>query len=338
MSQILAQIPELPMSIRMTREQQHLGFFLSRHPVDYYGSYIRAFSTHSIADLFRLPPGTPVVFGGVCTEVKVHITRSGKKKYFFSFDDKTAVREVMLFSDRFIGFLKKYGIGLVSATVSVFDETQQIMMNGYSNIFQVPWVYGRILVLKIDQTNFGAFKSYVPDVLSAQPGTRRVFLDSAVPDQVKSGYTPYHIETSVSLINSLLSLLGPGKVKVAGRKGLAVDPFVKTIDDYEKCVLDNETDSYGSLIDVYGADQVVITNAVGKMCLSSAPQHIGKPLYYSVPGFTGWFRFREGEHFIPRSIRKQRRRKQKLIHADDHEKLNIQVSSHSHAVSMYEEE
>jgi DNA polymerase III alpha subunit len=233
-------IPELPLSVLMALERSALGFYHSRHPMDYYGSYARAFSTHRLREVEFLKSGTKMILCGVCTKLVLHKNRgtSRKKKYIIGIDDKTSVSDILLFidQDKSISFIKPPEIGFFECHVSEYEGLKQIVLDGFTSLARSPYTYGRALVLKIDSEKSQALAKAQNEVQKFH-GLKPLFFDiTGIPGTkhaILKADPKFSVALSPNLAHSLIRLLGEDRVNILGRNGIAVSPVIKDIDSYE---------------------------------------------------------------------------------------------------------
>jgi DNA polymerase-3 subunit alpha len=69
---------EWPEHERLQREKEALGFYLSGHPFEKRGTFLRRIAGHSTATLYGLPPKTSVRIAGMVSSVRVMQIKSGR--------------------------------------------------------------------------------------------------------------------------------------------------------------------------------------------------------------------------------------------------------------------
>jgi hypothetical protein len=336
----MANLPELPLKVRMAAEHKSLGLYLSNHPLDYHGAYVRAFTSHSLAQLSQLERATSVVIGGICVDLDSHITRNSSRKYIITLNDRTDIRNILFFMEqaRVARFLKIGDVAFYNVTVDEVDSAKRIIAHTFTPLIMSPWKYGQILVLKIDSQNCKVLESYVPGCCSHFPGPSPVFVDSSL---VPRGYQNYRVSITPDLVRFLMSILGRDKVKIAGRKGIAVDPIVMTIDDRDDNVHIGSKLPYEDALFIHGDKYCYLLDDHGKVCRASDKKHLKSPTYYTVVDLPYWIKFKPGE-YSPPVTRKRRfpgkRRKTKaapgmdsdyMYKGDDREAIDGQLRERS---------
>ena len=107
------------MKIRLEKEKESLGLFLSGHPVDQYEEEFSTFVGEKICDLRA--KNTEVMIGGQITEKRITKNKRGETQAFIMLDDKTARIEISIFADLFMNNSQKIDqdrVVFVKGTVS----------------------------------------------------------------------------------------------------------------------------------------------------------------------------------------------------------------------------
>ncbi|MEC8299227.1 MAG: DNA polymerase III subunit alpha [Pseudomonadota bacterium] len=109
----------ISMKIRLEKEKESLGLFLSGHPVDQYEEEFSTFVGEKICDLRA--KNTEVMIGGQITEKRITKNKRGETQAFIMLDDKTARIEISIFADLFMNNSQKIDqdrVVFVKGTVS----------------------------------------------------------------------------------------------------------------------------------------------------------------------------------------------------------------------------
>jgi DNA polymerase-3 subunit alpha len=80
----------------LSRERTALGFYVSGHPLDAYGTEVKRFCTTDIAGLSELPPDARVEVAGLVEGYRERPTKSGSKMAFFVLEDASDRVEVIV--------------------------------------------------------------------------------------------------------------------------------------------------------------------------------------------------------------------------------------------------
>ncbi len=92
---------------RLKKEREHIGFYLSGHPLNKYREDIRLFCSHTLENgkLMSLQERSPVMVAGILTSVKKITDRKGRPIAFLSLEDEHGNIELIAFSDAFDKFM-----------------------------------------------------------------------------------------------------------------------------------------------------------------------------------------------------------------------------------------
>ncbi|MDZ4724077.1 MAG: DNA polymerase III subunit alpha [candidate division Zixibacteria bacterium] len=93
------QIDEWPTSIRLAKEKEMLGFYISGHPLDRFKDELRLFTTCATEGLAKIPDGREVTVGGIISSVKKKLDKKGNAMAFATLEDFSGNVELILFSD-----------------------------------------------------------------------------------------------------------------------------------------------------------------------------------------------------------------------------------------------
>ena len=101
-------IPDMPLLEKLNLEKEHVGIFLSGHPLDNVKFELENFCTISPKDLEQLESlrGRDVSFGGLVTEVNERTTKNGKPCMNFTVEDFQGAAQLWLFGKDYEAFGK----------------------------------------------------------------------------------------------------------------------------------------------------------------------------------------------------------------------------------------
>jgi len=94
------QLPDLgewPMAVKLAREREALGFFITGHPLEAYKGLAESLTTCSIPELDRLSPDREVSVAGMVTALRQVQTKKGDKMAFITIEDQRGSIECVLF-------------------------------------------------------------------------------------------------------------------------------------------------------------------------------------------------------------------------------------------------
>ena len=90
---------EWPLAVKLNKEREALGFFLTGHPVAAYRGLVRRAATCSIADLIHCKNEQEVVLAGMVSTLKPIRTKKGDPMAFCTLEDESASVECVFFRD-----------------------------------------------------------------------------------------------------------------------------------------------------------------------------------------------------------------------------------------------
>jgi DNA polymerase-3 subunit alpha len=91
----IPEVQDLTDEEKMNNEYDHLGFFISNHPLDSYR--IKLSQLHQIDQLAEMEHGSLVHMGGLMMDIVVKQTKKGAMMAFFTLEDSTGRCEVIVF-------------------------------------------------------------------------------------------------------------------------------------------------------------------------------------------------------------------------------------------------
>ncbi|HEX2393972.1 MAG TPA: DNA polymerase III subunit alpha [Bacteroidales bacterium] len=101
-------VPEWPPLVKLNREKEVIGIYLSSHPLDNFRLEINQFCTHTLAEMRDLESlrGKDVTIAGMITTVRHATTRNGKPYGSFTIEDYTDTMSITLFNKDYENFRK----------------------------------------------------------------------------------------------------------------------------------------------------------------------------------------------------------------------------------------
>lgn len=124
--------PDFPMSEILAMEKELLGFYVSGHPLDQFRRSMRRNSSHTTSQLAELEDKTEVALAGMLMEVKVILTKAGKRMAFMQLEDFEGIMEAVIFPYLFEKQGDELAVGRVVAlkgSVSRRDERISLAIN-----------------------------------------------------------------------------------------------------------------------------------------------------------------------------------------------------------------
>jgi DNA polymerase III subunit alpha len=111
--------PEIPKTedwstlVKLNKEKELVGIYLSAHPLDSYKLEIEHFCTNTLSEFKNLAPinGKDVTFAGIITEVRAGTTKNGKPYGSVILEDFTDSHRMLFFSNDWLEFNKYFVAG-----------------------------------------------------------------------------------------------------------------------------------------------------------------------------------------------------------------------------------
>lgn len=122
-------IPEIPLSLKLSQEKEATGLYFSGHPLDSYRNHIDDIDHVDIVTLSGEEASSErklLTIVGTVNDVNVKTTRSGDKMAFFTLGDRYSEIECIVFSktySRVSPFIQQDGALAVSGMLQIRDET-----------------------------------------------------------------------------------------------------------------------------------------------------------------------------------------------------------------------
>jgi DNA polymerase-3 subunit alpha len=103
-----SKVPEWPPLVRLNKEKEVIGIYLSSHPLDNFKLEMNQFCTHSLAEMRDLEElrGKDVAIAGMVTTVRHATTRNGKPYGSFTIEDYSDTFNITLFNKDYENFRK----------------------------------------------------------------------------------------------------------------------------------------------------------------------------------------------------------------------------------------
>ncbi len=213
---IYPNIPPLSTKVRLAKEKEALGIYMSGHPLDAYKEVIGALSPVAMAQLKDTEEGQyhdrqTVEIAGLISARKNKMTKNNTMMAFLTVEDLTASMEVIVFPKVLSACDEAMGEGmavLIKGTLSLREEEEpKILAEG---IQQLPLSLphgGRVTVL-VPEDKVGNVDAFYP-VVMASPGTDTLVLQ--VGDKVYE--TKKKISASPAFLQKAEALFGKASVK-----------------------------------------------------------------------------------------------------------------------------
>jgi DNA polymerase III subunit alpha len=219
----LGAVPPEPEPVRLANEKEALGFYLSGHPLAQHQDVLRTFNTVTTAGLAALEEGSAVVIGGMVVGIKRSTTKRKEPMLRFTLEDTEGMVEVIVWPD-LLGkhgrYLVKDSMLFVLGRVDTSGDEVKLVAN---DIIPLEEAFGRLsqrLHVTVAATAGEELLPALRELLARHAGGVRVVLHvqtehhGEVTEQLPERFA---VTVTPELVRALQELLGPGRVKVAGK-------------------------------------------------------------------------------------------------------------------------
>jgi len=121
----LPEVPEWEESVKLAREKEALGLYLTGHPLDSHRAVLRSWIRTTTADLADLPDGEEVALGLVVTSLKEKVSKKGGRLAILTVEDLAGSVEVVVYGELFeksAAWLSQTGLPLWLKGTVVHEE------------------------------------------------------------------------------------------------------------------------------------------------------------------------------------------------------------------------
>jgi DNA polymerase-3 subunit alpha len=205
-------------------EKEHLGMYVSAHPLDVYGKVLSTLRSVKSLSLDEL--GANVVMGGIISRLKKTLTKKNDPMAFFTLEDLTGNVEVLVFPkvmEKSLPFLVDDKIVQVIGRLSDKDEEFKLIAD---DIKELPNddLYGmalsqmekskQVILHMAALTNREALNN-IKNILQKHPGNVQVFLSIGSGPAAKKIKTQSQVAMNNELMAELRAVAGIDMVDVA---------------------------------------------------------------------------------------------------------------------------
>jgi DNA polymerase-3 subunit alpha len=221
----LPDLPELEEGVRLQREKDALGFYLTGHPLNRVQAELRRWITCEIKRLEGLSDRAPVTIGGIIRAVRTRAPKngaSGSKMAVVEIEDMSGVAEVVVQPKLYLDLadrLEEDRIVFIMVEVSWWKERPNVRLSALIDFADAPTVLSSRVVVRLDggdelETQLAAVKG----VVRHHAGPAPVVVELTTPQfgtvQVLAG-DEYRVKISAGLIENLGKVLGAERVGVS---------------------------------------------------------------------------------------------------------------------------
>jgi DNA polymerase III subunit alpha len=186
-SPMLANIEDWSQIVRLNREKNSLGFYLSGHPLDRYREEIKTFATVMIEAAGELPENATVRICGIVADIKMHMDRQKRPMAFFKIEDFTGSLEGIAFADTYEKYREQLAadamvmvIGKVNTRES---DAPKILADEIITLSEARKRFTKSLCLNLESTDLTESLLYeLKVILENFQGDVPFFINLKVPD------------------------------------------------------------------------------------------------------------------------------------------------------------
>ncbi len=193
-------------------EKEHLGLFVSAHPLDAYRDVLLGFTP--IATLLTAGDGHTVIVGGLITKFKRTLTKKNDPMAFFTIQDLTGSTEVLVFPKimlQALPFLDLDRIVQVKGRISDKDGERKIIAEEITDIVSdelytmalTEMEKNKQIVIHMQHIHNQEALNQIKDLLVANPGSAQVYLSVGQNGTGKTIKTQSQVRISQQLLKDL---------------------------------------------------------------------------------------------------------------------------------------
>ncbi|MEE9442313.1 MAG: DNA polymerase III subunit alpha [candidate division Zixibacteria bacterium] len=215
----LPAIDDWPVSARLGKEKEMLGFYVSGHPLMRYRNEIKRFAGLNSSEIGSKDDGREVRIGGIIQNVKVMLDKRGNQMAFVTIEDFVGSMELIVFSDRYEkakSFINVDEIVLASGSVSTREgQAAKLIVSNIVPLKNLSDYYHCRLVLNLDTQDITKIDAIWP-ILESHRGKNEVMVltrHNGEELQIK----PRNLQVSLEsdMVDKIKELLGGGKAYLA---------------------------------------------------------------------------------------------------------------------------
>ncbi len=198
----LPDLGEWPMAVKLAREREALGFFITGHPLLAYRSLVERLTTCAIPELDRRPPDQEVTVAGMVTAFRQVVTKKGDKMAFITLEDEHGSVEAVFFPKTYAASTRALSSEeplLLTGKLERTGDGSKILAESVELLSEVRIRRARELVLRLDlEEELGEDRlQALRKLLSESPGRcavrlklRLSSLDARIEARLGAGVVP----------------------------------------------------------------------------------------------------------------------------------------------------
>lgn len=218
----IPQIEEWPKSILLNYEKELLGFYVTGHPLAEYEDLIRQCNTVSSRQLTKLSINTPVLIGGIITNLKRTVTKKDSKRMaIFTLEDLDGPIEAVVYPDsyeKFNQYIEENKAVFVKGTAQAREDKPRIIVNEIAPLEEACTRYAKCVYINLFETSINDdILEQLKEIFRQYPGNSTINLYMHLPDGQKVTMeinSDLKISPTQEFISMVEALLGKGSVVV----------------------------------------------------------------------------------------------------------------------------
>ncbi|MBI4794307.1 MAG: DNA polymerase III subunit alpha [Deltaproteobacteria bacterium] len=212
----LPEVPDWEESVKLSREKEALGVYLTGHPLDAYRGLLKSRAKVTSADLADVPDSQEVALGVVITRVQEKVSKKGGRIAILTVEDLAGSVEVLVFGelyDRVAPWLQKPSLPLwLKGTVIQEEKGPKLVAQEISPLENALPRWPENLDLRLQTRTLTREQLLaLKEILSRHPGPVPAFLHLLAPqnqDAVLALPPELHLTPSPQLAEEVNRLLG----------------------------------------------------------------------------------------------------------------------------------
>ncbi len=193
-------------------EKEHLGLFVSSHPLESYKNVLKGFNP--IGSIPQNKDGQTVLIGGLITKYKRTLTKKNDPMAFFTLQDTTGSTEILVFPKvmlQALPYLDLDRIVQVKGKISdrdgerkiIADEVTDIVSDDVYNMALSEVEKDKQIVIHMPNTNNHDALNQIKELLEANPGNAQVYLSIGNAGSAKTIKTKTQVRINQDLLQAL---------------------------------------------------------------------------------------------------------------------------------------
>ncbi len=222
MQPVLPNIKAYSKTEKLRFERELMGFYVSGHPLDFYGPEVRGFATRSLASDDPLVPGATHRFCGIITEVKKRTDRRGREMAYASIEDFVGHGELTIFSramEAALPYLNVDELVLVNGVPEDRGGQLSIRVNKITPLRLVRDNMIESLIVRVTHQNIERVNvESLIDLCGENRGNSKLYFDlSSIGSNLALQHSrSFVIDPSPDLMKGLFEMFGVDNVSVSG--------------------------------------------------------------------------------------------------------------------------